>query len=158
MAGWSDFLAQLFGPSTAPPQSSYGYRSPTPQELTANPFWNDLLMAQKSLKSTDATQGELGLLIHPDNTTISHEISVGIPNPFGGGEVNVPALVHGQSPDAILRFLFGKPLAKDYKVASDRARQRVLNGASLPIYLNPEAATAAAVARENVYQGKGSKK
>lgn len=146
MASWLDNLFGTVMRGTKPDNTALGFRAPTEEEMKANVFMQRALAGQANKQ--DATQGELGIIMHPDNRTWSHEVSTTIPNPAGKGWVNVPLLTQNQDPNAILRILFGQPQPQDFRAAASRAAERVQGGATLPTYRTAKRADRAAMKRE----------
>lgn len=92
----------------------------------------------------DARFGELGALRHSSGST-STELSVTENVPDLGGWVNIPLLVKGQT--NIDGILSGDIKPENYRIAVERARERVAAGATLPSYNSVEEAVAAAEGR-----------
>ena len=109
----------------------YTFRFATEDDFNKNPEWGKLYRLQQ--KPSDAHQGELGVIVHPDNKTISTEVSTTVQSPSGEW-VNIPLLVKGQSKDAIQRILFGEPLPEDYDLAVRRFQERVKSGLKYTAY------------------------
>lgn len=97
-----------------------------------------------NLVKTDARYGELGQ-INNKNGSISTEFSITENIPELGGWVNIPTLVKGQNDLSFLES--GKLTDENFKIAVNRAIERVKAGAKLPTYNSLEEANRAAETR-----------